>query len=500
MKKEMKRRPVWLVLVAVSLPMFMAALDNLVVTNALPVIRADLGASLEELTWTVNAYALSFASLILMASALADRFGRRRVFTIGLLVFTTASLACGFSGEAWMLIVARAFQGAGGAALMPLSLTLLSTSVPERVRPAAIGIWGGVSGLGVALGPLIGGAVVEGLNWQAIFWLNVPIGLICLPLIHYALPESRGRAQRLDLAGLLLVGVGVFALVFGIVRGNDAGWASAQVLVPLIGGAVLVLAFTWWEAQAAAPMLPLRLFRNRNFSAANVVGVVFSFGIFGAVFILIQFLQLVQGASPLHAGVMTMPWTMAPLLVAPLTGLVTPRIGTRPVIVTGLAFMTAGLFWIAAILDPGVAYAALVPPFILAGIGMGLVFAPVATAVLEGMAPEDQATASGTNSTAREIGVALGIAALTAIFTAAGGELTPSGFTDAAIPAITVGGIALAIATLVGFTIPKYRATQAEGASADVPTHTTQPANEEGGTREPATEGRIPNRIAVKSG
>ncbi|MEB4614437.1 DHA2 family efflux MFS transporter permease subunit [Leucobacter sp. M11] len=481
MSETTKRRPVWLVLVAVSLPMFMAALDNLVVTNALPVIRAEFGASLEELTWMVNAYTLSFASLILMASALADRFGRRRVFAIGLVVFTLASLACGFSDEAWMLIVARAIQGAGGAALMPLSLTLLSTSVPERVRPAAIGIWGGISGLGVALGPLIGGAVVEGLNWQAIFWLNVPIGLICLPLIRYALPESRGRVQRLDFVGLLLAGLGVFALVFGIVRGNDAGWTSAEVLVPLIGGAILLLAFVWWETRVTAPLLPLRLFRNRSFTAANLVGVVFSLGVFGAVFILIQFLQLVQGASPLHAGVMTMPWTMAPLLVAPLTGLITPRVGTRPVIVAGLACMTAGLIWIAAVLDPRVAYPVLVPPFVLAGIGMGLVFAPLATAVLDGMAPEDQATASGTNSTAREIGVALGIATLTAIFTAAGGELTPTGFTDAAVPAIIVGGIALAIATLIGCAIPKRRPTQPEYPRADASPHTRQhPDKKEG--------------------
>lgn len=462
MSEQTRRRPVWLVLMAVSLPMFMASLDNLVVTNALPVIRAEIGASLEELTWTVNAYTLSFASLILMASSLADRFGRRRVFMIGLTVFTLASLACGLSTESWMLILARAFQGAGGAALMPLSLTLLSTSVPERMRPAAIGIWGGVSGLGVSLGPLIGGAVVEGLNWQAIFWLNVPIGLICLPLIRYALPESRGRAQGLDFAGLGLAGAGVFALVFGIVRGNDAGWTSAEVLLPLVGGAALVAAFVWRESRAKAPMLPLRLFRNRSFAVANIIALVFSLGIFGAVFILIQFLQLVQGASPLRAGVMTMPWTMAPLVVAPLTGLITPRIGVRPVIIAGLACMAAGLFWIAAILDPDVAYAAMVPPFILAGVGMGLVFSPIATAVLDGMAPEDQATASGTNSTAREIGVALGIATLTAIFTAAGGELTPTGFTDAAVPTTIFGGIALVIATLVGFALPAHRGTRAE--------------------------------------
>lgn len=299
MRETSHRRPVWLVVLAVSVPMFMAALDNLVVTNALPVIRAELGASLEELTWMVNAYTLSFASLILMSSALADRFGRRRVFLIGIAVFTAASLWCGLADEAWTLIVARAVQGAGGAAVMPLSLTLLSTSVPPRVRPAAIGIWGGVSGLGVALGPLIGGAVVEGLSWQAIFWLNVPIGLLCLPLIRFALPESYGRIQRLDFVGLLLAVVGIFAFTFGIVRGNDAGWASGEVLAGLTGGIVLLTGFVWWESRAPAPLLPLRLFRHRSFSAANVIGFVFCFGIFGAVFILIQFLQLVQ--VPAHS-------------------------------------------------------------------------------------------------------------------------------------------------------------------------------------------------------
>lgn len=460
MSQHHTRRPVWLILLAVSLPMVMAALDNLVVTIALPVIRTELGASLEELTWVSNAYTLSFASLILMASALGDRFGRRRVFGVGLVVFTLASVACALSTEAWMLITARTFQGVGGAALVPLSLTLLSTSVPERMRPAAIGIWGGFNGLGVAVGPLIGGAVVEGLNWQAIFWINVPLGLICLPLIRLALPESHGRGQRLDFLGLILAALGVFALVFGITRGNDAGWSSAEVVGPLLAGTVLLVLFTWWEARTRAPMLQLRLFRHRGFTAAIVVSLIGCLGVFGAVFLLTQFLQIVLGVSPLRAGVMTMPWTMAPLIVAPLAGLLIPRVGTRPVIAIGCAGMAAALFWIAAILDPGVTYASLVPSFILAGVGMGLFFAPLATAVLQGIDPEDQATASGTNGTAREIGVALGIAVLTAVFTGAGGQLTPTGFTDAAIAAITLGGVALALATLASFAIPRHSREQ----------------------------------------
>lgn len=310
------RRPIWLILLATSLPMVMASLDNLVATIALPVIRAELEASLEELTWITNAYTLSFASLILTASALGDRFGRRRVFMLGLAVFTFASVACALSTEAWMLIAFRAIQGMGGAALVPLSLTLLSTSVPERMRPAAIGIWGGFNGLGVAIGPLIGGAVVDGWNWQSIFWINVPLGLLCLPLIRIALPESHGRGHGLDFLGLFLATLGVFSLVYGITRGNDAGWDSAEVVGPLIAGTTLLILFTLWEAKTTAPMLPLRLFRHRSFTAATIVSVIACLGAFGAVFLLTQFLQIVLGVSPLRAGVMTMPWTMAPLFVA----------------------------------------------------------------------------------------------------------------------------------------------------------------------------------------
>ncbi len=290
-------------------------------------------------------------------------------------------------------------------------------SVSARLRPAAIGIWGGISGLGVALGPLIGGAVVEGWNWQAIFWLNVPLGVVAVPLVLLALPNSFGARVRSDIVGLLLAAPGVFGLVYGIVRGNDAGWDSAEVLISLVGGGLLLVAFVLWESRTPTPLLPLRLFRDRSFTAANLVGMTFSFGIFGAVFILIQFLQVVQGHTPLEAGVMTMPWTLAPMIVAPLTGLVSGRTGTRLPIVVGLVLLTISMGWIALTLSATVAYSEIWPPFLLAGIGMGLVFAPSSTAVLANMRPADHAKASGTNSTLREIGVALGIAVLTAVFT-----------------------------------------------------------------------------------
>jgi len=452
-----RRIPVWLAIVAASIPMFMASLDNLVMTNALPVIHRDLNASVEQLQWFVNAYTLSFATFILMAVALGDRFGRRTVFVIGISIFTLASIAAGFSSTPGELIAARAIQGIGGAALMPLSLTLLAGSVAPRLRPLAIGIWGGVAGLGVALGPLIGGSVVEGWDWQAIFWINVPVGIIAVPLALYALPNSFGARVRADILGLVLVGLGVLGIVFGIVRGNDAGWHSAQVLGALIGGGVLLIAFVIWESRTAAPLVPLRLFRDRSFSVANIVGFGFSFGMFGSVFILIQFLQVVQGASPLQAAFETTPWTMAPMIVAPLAGLIAPRVGTRVLIAVGLACQSAALFWLAATMTATVPYTTMLYPFILAGIGMGLVFSPSSTAVLATMKEENRAKASGVNSTLREIGIALGVAVLTAVFTGLNGQLTPTGYVHAAVPAVLVGASVVAATTLASLALPSGR-------------------------------------------
>jgi EmrB/QacA subfamily drug resistance transporter len=373
---------------------------------------------------------------------------------IGIAIFTLASIAAGFSTNPGELIAARAVQGIGGAALLPLSLTLLAGSVPARLRPLAIGIWGGVAGLGVALGPLIGGAVVEGWDWQAIFWINVPVGIIAVPLVLFALPNSFGDKVRADILGVILVGLGVLGIVFGIVRGNDAGWDSAQVLTGLIGGGVALVAFLWWETRTAAPLIPLRLFRDRSFSVANIVGFGFSFGMFGSVFILIQFLQVVQGASPLQAAYETTPWTMAPMIVAPLAGIFAGRIGTRTLIFAGLVCQSAALFWLAATMTATTPYTTMLYPFILAGIGMGLVFSPSSTAVLATMREQDRAKASGVNSTVREIGVALGIAVLVAVFTGLNGQLTPTGYVSAAVPAVIVGAAVVGVTALASIFLP----------------------------------------------
>ncbi|HET7517760.1 MAG TPA: MFS transporter [Actinomycetes bacterium] len=298
----------------------MIALDSLVVTTALPVIKQDLDASLAGLEWSVNAYTLTFAVLLLTGAALGDRFGRRRLFIIGLAIFTTGSAAAALAQSTGALVAARAVQGVGGAILTPLTLTILSAAVPPARRGVALGAWGAVSGLAIALGPLVGGAVVQGLSWQWIFWLNVPIGLAAVPLAAARLPETTGPDRSLDLPGLALAGAGLLGVVFGLVRGNDAGWASLGVAGPLTVGALLLVALLVWEARTTAPMIPLRFFRSRGFSAANATSLLLFFGMFGSIFLLTQFLQLIRGYSPLEAGLRTLPWTGMLVLVGPLAG------------------------------------------------------------------------------------------------------------------------------------------------------------------------------------
>ena len=449
-----RRVPLWVAIVATSLPMFMATLDNLVMTSALPVIRTDLGSSVGQLSWFMNAYTLSFATFMLTAATLGDRLGRRRIMLAGISLFTVASIASALSSSSGALIASRAVQGLGAAAIMPLSLTLLAAAVPPRMRAAAIGIWGGVSGLGVALGPVIGGAVVEGVSWQAIFWLNVPVALVALPLLLLAVPESRGTWQRLDLPGAGLLGGAVFLGIWGIVHGNDDGWTSTGVLGSLVVAAVLVPAYLLWARGRAHAVLPLRLFTSRGFSVANVIGLTFTIGMFGTVFLLAQYLQIVQGYTPLQAGLRTLPWTAAPMVVAPIAGAIAGRTGLRSLLVTGLVLQTGSLVWFAALTENGSGYGSFVPALLMAGVGMGLTFAPSATAVLDGLPESDFAVASSANSTVREFGVALGIALLTAVFLGNGGQLTPVGYDGAIGPALLTGAAAVAVATVAAFFAP----------------------------------------------
>ncbi|MFC6879879.1 MULTISPECIES: DHA2 family efflux MFS transporter permease subunit [Actinomadura] len=440
--------------IVTGIALFMVALDNLIVTNALPAIRADLHTGLEGLEWTVNAYTLTFGVLLLPAAAVADRFGRRRLFVAGLAVFTLASAAAALAPGIGTLIAARAVQGAGGAVITPLTLTLLAAAVPPARRGVALAAWSMMSGLGVALGPVVGGAVTEYATWQWIFWLNVPVGAVLLVLAPRFLTESRGAAKRLDLAGTALLTAGLLGVVLGLVRGNEHGWTSPQVLAGLVGGGVLIAAFVAYETRAAHPMLPMRLFRDRGFSTVNAIALVMSFAVFGAVFLLIQFLQSTQHMSPLEAGVRTLPWTGMPLLVAPLTAPLMARIGTRAVLAAALAFQAAGLGWLAAVTGPATTYGEFVPGFVLAGAGMGLFFPPLARLVLDRAPVEYAGVASGTSNALRQLGTVLGIAVLGAVFAANGDMSGPQAFTDGLLPALWVGTATLAAAAAAAFLIP----------------------------------------------
>ncbi|MGW6985572.1 DHA2 family efflux MFS transporter permease subunit [Streptomyces sp. NPDC054932] len=456
------RGPAVWALVLTGVASFMAALDNLVVTTALPAIREDLGGRLEDLEWTVNAYTLTFAVLLMFGAALGDRFGRRRLFIVGLAVFTGASAAAALSPGIDALIAARAVQGVGAAIMMPLTLTLLTAAVPAARRGMALGIYGAVTGLAVASGPLIGGSLTEHISWQWIFWLNVPIGLALIPLARLRLAESTAPDARLDIPGTLLISGGLFGIVYALVNANAEGWTSAPVLTGLIVGAALVGGFIHHGFTHANPMLPMRLFRDRGFLGINLASLLMFLGMFGSIFLLSQFLQGVAGYSPTEAGLRMLPWTGMPMIVAPLAGILSDRIGGRPVVAAGLAFQALGLAWFAAILSADVSYAAQLPPLILSGIGMALYFAPAANVLMSTVAPADQGRASGTNNALREVGGALGVAVLASVFSSQGGYESPQAFTDGTIPALWIGAGAVALAAALALLVPrKAKATPA---------------------------------------
>jgi EmrB/QacA subfamily drug resistance transporter len=448
-----RSRTLW-AFVVTAVALFMVTLDNLVVTTALPVIRRELHAGLQGLEWTVNAYTLTFAVLLLTGAALGDRFGRRRMLIGGLTLFTLGSAAAAVAPTIEGLIAARALQGLGGAIVTPLTLTLLSAAVSPERRGVALGAWGGVAGLAVALGPVIGGAVVQGISWQWIFWLNVPVGLALIPIAWTRLIESRGPVRTLDLTGLALGSTALLGIVWGLVRGNSQGWGSAEIVGALVAGAVLLLGFIAWEVRSNAPMLPMRFFRSRAFSGANAASLLMYFGMFGSVFLLAQFFQTVQGYSPLQSGLRILPWTAMPIVVAPLAGALSDRVAGRTLLALGLALQALGLFWIAQVTTPEVAYSALILPFAISGAGMGLFFAPVANVVLSAVRTEEEGQASGANNAIRELGGVLGIAVLASIFSSSGGYGPPAMFVAGLRPAILVGALVVAAGALAAATIP----------------------------------------------
>ncbi|MET9416387.1 DHA2 family efflux MFS transporter permease subunit [Streptomyces klenkii] len=449
----MRSKAAW-ALVITGVAGFMAALDNLVVTTALPAIRQDLGGALEDLEWTVNAYTLTYAVLLMSGAALGDRFGRRKLFVAGLTIFTAASAAAALAPGIEALIAARAVQGVGAAITTPLSLTLLTAAVPAARRGVAYGIKGAVDGLAVAGGPLIGGTLTEHLAWQWIFWLNVPLGLALIPLARLRLQESHAPDARLDVPGTLLVSGGLFGIVYGLVNANAHGWTSPQVLTALIAGTALTGGFVHHGLHAEHPVLPLRIFGIRAFAAVNAASVFMFLGMFGSIFLLSQFLQNALGYSPTQAGLRMLPWTAMPMIAAPLSGYLADRVGSRPVVITALALQALGLADFALITSPDVSYAAQLPGLIVSGIGMGLFFAPAANLTMSSVRPAEQGMASGANSALREVGGALGVAVLAALFSARGGYGTARSFADGLAPALWAGAAAVALGAVAATLIP----------------------------------------------
>ena len=468
--QNLSRAQGWALALA-SVASFMVVLDMLVVATALNTIRRDLGASIADLEWTVNAYTLTFAVLLMTASAIGDRFGRRRVFAAGLALFTVASAGCALAPGVGWLIAARAVQGAGAAMVMPLALAVLNAAVPPQRRGWAMGIFGAVTSLAVVVGPVLGGAITQGIAWQWIFWLNVPIGLVAIAAVRRRLDESYGPRAALDLPGLALGTGAALGLVWGLVRGSSAGWGSPEVAGALAGGAALDRGVHRWERHARAPMLPMRLFAARGFSAGNAVTFLLNASTTGAVFFMAQFLQIGLGLDPLDAGLRLLPWGVAPFLIAPRAGRLADQIGDRPLIVSGLALQGAALAWIAIIAAPHVSYAALVAPLFISGAGLGLAIPAVTKAVVGSVPLGDIGKASGAFSTMRQLGGAFGVAILAAVFTAAGSYASPGAFSDGFAPALgAAAGLALAggLAALVLPALPGLRNQVSTGPADDV--------------------------------
>jgi EmrB/QacA subfamily drug resistance transporter len=453
----MNRRATGWVLALTGVGSLMAALDTLVVSTALSTIRLHLHASVEQLEWTVNAYNLSFAVLLITAAALGDRFGRRSLYATGLGLFAAASAACALAPSVGWLIAARTVQGAGAALIVPLGLALLSEAFPAERRGAAIGIFSAITGLAVASGPLVGGAIVQGISWQWIFWVNVPIGLLAAPLVLSRMRESHGPASSLDIRGLALVTLGALGVVWGLVRGNQAGWGSPEVVASLAGGVLLIAGFVAWELRAREPMLPMRFFRSRAFSAGNTT-IFFTFAsLFGTVFFYAQFLQTALGYGPLGAGLRLLPYTAMFMVVAPVAGAMADRIGERPLLVGGLTLQALGIAWLALIAKPDLAYTQMLAPFIIAAVGVSMAIPAAQNSVVGSVASEAIGKAAGVNSMMRELGGVLGIAAAVAVFAATGSYASAQAFSDGFGPAIAVSaGFALAGA-LSALVVPNRR-------------------------------------------
>jgi EmrB/QacA subfamily drug resistance transporter len=475
-----------------SVAYFMVTLDALVVVTALPSIHRDLGGGVGTLQWTVSAYTIAFGAGILTAAALGDRLGRRRVYVAGLALFTAASAACALAPTATVLIACRAFQGMGAAIVMPLGLTLLTEAFPSERRGAVVGIWGGIAGLAVACGPLIGGALTQELDWHWIFWVNVPIGVVAAIGARARLSESFGPRARLDVPALVLVTGGIGVLIWGLVQGGQMGWGSSQNLVGLILGITMIIGFIVWESRTPEPMIPLGLFRRSAFSAAVTTQFLMSAAIFSAAFLTSQFFQFALGDSPLGTGLRFLPWTATPLIVAPIAGALSDKIGARALVVPGLLMQGAGFAWIVSLTTTSAGYGSYVLPFVIAGTGISMALPCVTAAGLNAVPPAQLGKAAGTLNTLQQFGAVFGVAIVTAVFNSRGSLASPAAVTSGYRPALAVAAGLSIVGALVAIGI---RRTVPEGSiDADGPSKiaatASQPPAEQPDAASP--KGRVP--------
>jgi EmrB/QacA subfamily drug resistance transporter len=442
------------VLALTSAASLMVSLDTQVVATALPVIRLKLHASLATLEWTVSAYTLSFAVLLLTGAALGERLGRRRMLAAGVGLFAAASAACALAPNATALIAARAVQGAGAALMLPLALALLSAAFPPQRRAWALGIFSSVTGIAVLAGPVVGGAVTQGLNWPWIFWLNVPIGLLMIPLIKIKIPATERVPARLDPAGLILATGGALGIVWALIRASSLGWASPEITGPLAAGLVLAAAFVAWELRVAAPMVPVRLFRSRPVAAGNAATFAIFAVLMAMVFFMAQFLETGLGYGPLGAGLRLLPGWATLAVIAPFAGTLIGRVGERPLIAGGLAVTAGAMTWIALIARPGLPYGYLVAPLLLAGCGVSVAIPATMSAVMTAVPPAAIGQASGTINMLRQLGGVFGVAICAVVFAAGGRYGSPATFVNGFGPAMgACAGLAL-LGALAGLIIP----------------------------------------------
>lgn len=435
----------WTIII-VSIVSFMTGLDVLVLMTALPTLRLELHTNAAHLGWTINAYEIGFAALILTGAALGDRFGRRLLFAVGVLIFTVGSAWAALSHSIDVLIAARAFQGIGSGVATALATALISAATPPEKRGAAFGIWGAVTGMAIALGPLVGGAIVQWLSWHWIFWINVPIGIALIGLTFWLISESKGEVLPIDFAGLVLSTVGVVAISQALIRGGDSGWTSPSVLFGIIGGVVVLVAFVLWEHRARSPMMPLSMFRNLSFTGGCGAGFAMGVALYGNTFIFAQYLQFALHNDALGVGIRLLPWVSLTPLVSPITGVLTDRIGERPLVILGFVLFAGAFFIIGPMAKSGVGYGTLIGPLLIAGIGVPMTFVAMISAVMRSVEPARFGVASGVSMTIRQVGAVFGVAIAVAVFSSYGDFTSPAKFIDGFSPAVIV----LAVATLLG--------------------------------------------------